>query len=356
MTYHLKGIAVNIMKQYAAAFAIFMVPVIFSGLLLGCEPEPPKKAAGEKPVIGVLVYKQNDMYLDLVSRAMQEALSRWANVEVLYAQEDQMLQNEQIDTLLKKDVQALAVNIVETQAAARALDAIKKAGIPVVFFNREPDLNSLRGYSKTCFVGTNAIDAGLMQGDIITDLWRKHPEYDKNGDGKCQYVMIQANLDNPEAVARTEYSVKQARTNGISMQQAGETLLCNWDENMAYQAMQLIFPYNDTGIELIIANNDSMALGAIKALNESGYNLEEGDPARFVPVVGVDAIPLAVEAIRKGVMSGTVVQDGEAMGKAVASILRNAVAGREYLEGLPYTWDDSGIAIRIPYSRYTHEE
>ena len=345
----------NTMKQYAVAFAALAVAVLFSALLPGCEPEDQKKAADGEPVGGILVYRQDDTYIGLVTTAVQEALSSWAEVEVLYAKDDQMLQNEQIDGLLKKGVRALAVNIVETQAAATAVDAIKKAGIPVVFFNREPDLNSLKSYSKACFVGTNASDAGIMQGDIVTELWRGHPEYDRNGDGKCQYVMIQANLDNPEAVARTEYSVKQARANGIDMRQVGETLLCNWDANLAHEAMQLVFPYNSANIELIISNNDSMALGAIKALNESGYNLEGGDPAKYIPVVGVDAVPPAIEAIQKGMMSGTVVQDGNAMGNAVAAIIRNAVDGNNYLEGLPYAWDDSGIAIRLPPSRYTHE-
>lgn len=62
----------------------------------------------------------------------------------------------------------------------------------------------------------NAIDAGKMQGDIIKDLWDAHPEYDLNGDGKVQYVMFQGEPDNPEAIARTQYSVEQATANGLT--------------------------------------------------------------------------------------------------------------------------------------------
>ncbi|MCC8193692.1 MAG: galactose ABC transporter substrate-binding protein, partial [Deltaproteobacteria bacterium] len=222
-----------------------------------------------------------------------------------------------------------------------------------VFFNREPDLNSIKAYSNARFVGTDAFDAGVMQGDIIQSLWERHPEYDRNGDGQCQYVMIQANIDNPEAVARTEYSVRQAREKGVVMQQVGETLFCGWDETMAYDAMSLLFPlYADT-VELVISNNDSMALGAIRVMQEYGYNLEGGDPAKFIPVVGVDAIPQAAEAIRKGIMSATVAQDDKAMGSAIGTMLLNVLAGKDYLEGMSYPWDASGIAIRIPYSRFS---
>jgi len=344
----------NIVGRRAVVIVTLSLSLFFSACLWGCESKPPEKAVASKPTIGILVYRQDDIYIGLVSKAIQEALADKAEVEIVAAEWDQLLQNEQIDAFIKKNVSALAVNIVDTQAAARAVDTIKKAGIPVVFFNREPDLNSIKGYDKARFVGTTASDAGVMQGEIIAELWRKHPEYDRNKDGKCQYIMIQANLDNPEAVARTEFSVKQARKEGVDMQQVGETLFCGWDENMAYEAMRLVFPYSGDTIELIIANNDSMALGAIRALNEFGYNLG-GNFDKFIPVVGVDAIPQAVEAIRKGMMSGTVVQDGVAMGRTVATMLLNAVNGRDFLDGVPYTWDDSGIAVRIPYARFIGE-
>ena len=335
--------------------ALVLAVLLFcAGAFYGCGGE--KESPREKPLIGVLVYRQDDAYIQLVTRAITETLSGRAEVEVAYAEGDQMVQNEQIGVLLGKKADALALNIVDPQAAFKAVDVVKKAGIPGVFFNREPDLNSIKGHDKARFVGTNASDAGVMQGDIISDLWRRHPEYDRNGDGKFQYVMIQANLDNPEAIARTEYSVKQARALGVDMQQIGDTLFCNWDDALAYEAMSLVFPLVGDKLELVIANNDSMALGAVRVLNEFEYNLAGGDPARRIPVVGVDAVPAAVEAIRQGRMSGTVVQDGKAMGEAVALMMLNGIGGKDFLEGLPYAWDDSGIAIRIPYAPYTSED
>ena len=345
----------NTANRYASAVTALAVALVSAALLWGCETKPEPAAKDARPVVGVLVYKQDDTYVSLVTTAIQLALADRAGVEVFDAGGDQMLQNEQIDTGIRKKFSALALNIVDPLAAGRVVDMVKKAGIPVVFFNREPDLGSIKGYSKASFVGTNPFDAGIMQGDIIKELWEKHPEYDRNRDGKCQYLMIQANLDNPEAVARTEYSVKRARELGVDMRQGGETLLCNWDENLAYEAASLVLPLHKDTIELIIANNDMMALGAIKALNEAGYNLEGGDPARFIPVVGVDAVPQAVAAIRQGIMSATVVQDGEVMGKTIAAMLMNAVDGKDFLDGVPFPWDESGIAVRIPHAHFSNE-
>lgn len=338
-------------KKYAVLLmgCVTLLCAVFLG---GCENAPPPQKTAGKPLVGILVYRKDDVYIGLVTRAMLDTFSGKADVELLYAESDQLLQNEQIDTLLKKGVSAIALNIVETRAAATSVDNIKKAGIPVVMFNREPDLGSIGTYEKLRFVGTNPFDAGIMQGDIITDLWGKHPEYDKNKDGKVQYLMLQATLDNPESLARTEYSVKQARERGLRLEQLGATLHCDWDESLAHSSLKDIFPTYEKDLELIISNNDAMALGALRVLNEFGYNLPGSAPEKYIPVVGVDAIPPAIDAIKKGMMSGTVIQDAESMGKAVAGMICNAVTGKDFLDGLPFSWDASGMAVRIPYARF----
>jgi methyl-galactoside transport system substrate-binding protein len=224
--------------------------------------------------------------------------------------------------------------------------------VPVVFFNREPDLASLKTYGKARFVDTNPFDAGVMQGDIIKELWDNHPEYDKNRDGKCQYLMIQANLDNPEALARSEYSVKRARENGVAMSQVGETLLCDWDKEYTREAIRLLFPLYGSQVELIIANNDAMALGAIQALNEFGYNLPNGDKANYSGSLCRCRARCGCRDQGRLYERHRGAQDSSAMGKTIGTMLLNAASNKDFLDGVPYPWDGSGIAIRIPYSRF----
>ena len=323
-------------------------------LTAGCEDKPappPASSAPEKPLVGVFIFKKDDVYISMVADALKANLAGKAEVSVQYAGEDQLTQNEQLEALLRKKAAGVALNLVDIQAAAHTVDKIKKAGIPVIYFNREPDMATIKSYDKARFVGTTIDDAGKMQGELIARLWRAHPAYDRNRDGQCQYVMFQGNADNPEAVARTEYSVRQAREQGLAMQQLGQTFICSWDRDLARRSMEFAFSQYGDAIELVISNNDSMALGAIDVLQKHGYNLE-GKPEKFIPVVGVDAIPDAVAAIGKGIMNATVKQDGEAMGNAIASLLLNAIAGKDFLDGTPYSWDDSGIAIRIPYAPF----
>lgn len=328
---------------------LLMMGLAFSS---GCDnaSKEEKPAEAGLPAVGVLLYKDDDAYVSLVEASLRQELEGKAEFTIVSADNSQLNQDEQIRTMLGKGVSVLAVNLVSPQASASVLDIVKKAGASVVFFNREPDLRTLQGYDKACFVGTVAKDAGIIQGELIKDLWARHPEYDRNGDGSIGYLMFQGEPGNPEALARTEYSVRRARELGLNMRQVGETQVCMWDGNLAREAMRRAFVLYGDEIDLIIANNDEMALGALDALGEVGYNLADGDEAKFIPVVGVDATPQAREAIREGRMSATVEQDATGMGRVVTELLLNAAAGKPFLEGTGLAWDESGqAAIRIPY-------
>jgi methyl-galactoside transport system substrate-binding protein len=308
-------------------------------------------ASAANPKIGILIYKYDDTYISTVRNALNKALEGKAEVTMQDGKGDQAAQNDQLDVLIERGMDGIIVNMVDAQAAGGVVDKIKNKGVPVVFFNREPDLNTLKTYDKAVFVGTNAADAGRMQGDIIKKLWDENPAYDINKDGKFQYVMFKGEPDNPEAIARTEFSVKQAEENGVKMDQIGQTFVCNWDTALAQQAMESALAANEGKIELVVANNDGMAMGAIAALSNIGYNVEGS--SKFIPVIGVDATDQAVDAIGRGIMSATVKQDGEAMGNAVSEIILNMIAGKAPLDGTSYKYDDSGIAVRIPYSPYS---
>lgn len=339
--------------------AMLMASVMALGLVAcGGSDAPATDETGDDtaalPKVGVLIYKYDDTYISTVRNALEGALDGKAEVIMQDGKGDQATQNDQLDVMIEKQVDVLCVNMVDAKAASGVVDKAKEAGIPVVFFNREPDAETIKTYEKAVFIGTNAADAGKMQGDIIKDLFDANPDFDLNGDGAVQYVMFQGEPDNPEAIARTLYSVEQAVENGVVMDQIGVTQVCNWDTELAQKAMEAILAANEGKVELVIANNDGMAIGTIAALSNIGYNTgEEGAP--FVPVVGVDATDAAVDAIAKGTMSATVLQDGQAMGDAIAVVALNAAAGNDFLADTEYAFDDTGIAVRIPYAPYTGE-
>ena len=97
-------------------------------------------------------------------------------------------------------------------------------------------------------------------------------------------------------------------------------------------------------IEYVICNNDGMALGAAEALKAGGYF----DDGKYTPVVGVDAIPEALDLIEKGQMQGTILQDAKKLGQVTMALTINVAMGKDVLEGTEWELDEVK-AVRIPY-------
>lgn len=346
----MRGRKTHMKKKF---LAMLMASVMVLGLAAcgGGDAPAEEAASGDLPTVGVLIYKYDDTYISTVRNALEAALDGKAEVIMQDGKGDQATQNDQLDVMIEKGVDVLAVNMVDAKAAAGVVEKAKAAGIPAVFFNREPDTEVIQSYEKAVFIGTNAADAGKMQGDLVKKIFDENPAYDLNGDGKVQYVMFQGEPDNPEAIARTQYSVEQAVANGVQMEQIGETQVCNWDTEMAQKAMEAMLAANEGKIELVLANNDGMAIGCVAALSNIGYNTG-AEGANFIPVIGVDATDAAKDAIANGTMSATVLQDGAAMGDAIAAVVLNLAAGNEALADTDYTFDETGVAVRIPYAPY----
>ncbi len=303
--------------------------------------------------VGIFAFRVDDSYINLVVKSIEQALQGKAEVTVFDAKQDKVSQFDQLNSFIESGGDAIAMNLVDVKSGRDVLNIIRAHDLPVVFFNKEPDPNSLLDYPKARFVGSLVQQSALLQGEIISKLWEENPQFDRNNDKVCNFIMLQGNVDNPEGLVRSKIAVQGARKHGVNMQQIGDTIICDWDEDCAYKATKLALNTFLGKLDMIISNNDSMALGAIKALQDYNFNIPGGE--NIIPVVGIDGIKQAKEAISQGIMHGTVIQDAQSMGYAVGTMLFNMINDKAFLEGLPYKWGDSGIDIRIPYQEYKPE-
>ena len=324
----------------------------------GDAPENDTEADTEEVVagdnsLGVSFYQYADTYISSVRQALEGVAGEDGEVQLQLndAQGDQATQNDQLDILIEQGVGALAVNIVDVGAVQTVLDKAETADLPIVFFNREPDQDILQSYDNARFIGTTPEESGILQGEMAVEMWNDNPDWDKNGDGVINYVMLTGDAENPEAIARTEYSISTVEEAGIETNELGQQV-ANWNADQAYTAVSAWISREGDNIEMVFANNDSMASGAISALQSAGYNNGDGP---FIPVFGVDATDEAKQLIADGYMSGTIEQDGEAMAEAIYALSKNALLGNDFLEGTDYEYDDTGISVRIPYQMYSGE-
>ncbi len=318
--------------------------------------------------IRVLVWKYDDTYGSTVRAAMDkwaaiysEELGIDIKLTMYDAADDIGKQIEQATMITQQGCDFVIINLAEVSNGAALTTLFEEAGIlPFLFYNKQPAEATVQEVlvdTGTIFIGTLARQAGDMQGEILADLYAEDPSIDKNGDGILQYVMLMGEPQNDEAIARSKYSVETAEANGLKMEAVTDTLVCNWDQAQAQDAINAQWAANGDKIEVIFANNDMMALGAIAALN--GYNLNTGfDGDDSVVVIGVDAIDSALVSIKEGGMTATVQQDGDAMGSANIRIAVNGALGKEWLEDTEYeyTTEDAFLCIRIPYAKITEVE
>lgn len=318
--------------------ALLLMLVLAVSLFAGC---------GEKEDdttdIGVTIYKYDDNFMSYVRRAIEKNATETVKITMNDSQNDQSKQNDQVDVMIEKGADVLAINLVDPQAAKAIIDKAEKAELPVVFFNKEPDAAVLSSYEDCWYVGTSSAEAGVIQGELIADAWKANPDWDTNGDGVMQYVMLMGEPGHPDAEARTEWSVKTVESAGIAVEEL-ENQTAMWDTAKATDIMSTWLSKHGDGIEFVIANNDGMALGVVSALQADGYFA--GD--KFMPVVGVDAIPDALDKIKAGTMVGTVLNDAANQGLATFELAKNVAEGKDPLEGTSWTLDDNK-AVRVAY-------
>lgn len=307
-----------------------------------------------KPLkVDVLLINFTDDYISLVRKNLEDIQKENSEkVEFTFydGKSNQVIQNEQINKILTEGTDLILLHLINNRdnvTVKTVIDQIKKTNTPVILFNREPiTIDAIKSYQKALYIGLDAQNDGIMQGQILVDLWNTDRDFmDKNRDGVMQYVMLSGERDNIVASDRTKYSLLTLEQAEIKTNELA-AVFAYWTRELAQNVMQSLFLRYGGSIEVVIANDDSMALGAIKALQSYGYNL--GDKEKTIVVVGVEGLPEAQELIKKGMMAGTIFQDPKALAEALYTVGINLVQNENPLEGTPYKFDKTGASIRIP--------
>lgn len=296
--------------------------------------------ASAATTVGFTVYKYDDNFMSVVRQAIEKEANGDPDTRVLMndSQNSQSMQNDQVDVMLARGVKGMAINLVDPAAAPTIIRKAKMDDVPIVFYNKEPSAEALASYDKAYYVGTKSEESGEIQGDLIAGQWADNPAWDLNGDGVMQYVMLKGEPGHPDAEARTTYSIKNINAAGIKTEELHmDTGM--WDTAMAKDKMDAwLSGPNGSKIEVVIANNDGMAMGAVEALKGAGVDL---------PVYGVDALSEAIAMVRSGKMAGTVLNDADSQAKATFEMVRNLANGKPATEGTRWTLD--GKVVRVPY-------
>jgi len=250
---------------------------------------PASQGGGEELTIGV-TFPILDQFLQTVADGMEEkAAELGVSLNIVAAEEQTDTQLGQVENFISQGVDAIIVIPVDTDATGPMTAAAQEAGIPLVYVNRRPsDLPSGIPY-----VGSDSLYAGTVEMQALADL----------AGNKGNVVILIGDPANEAAVLRTKGCKDVAAERGMPVikEQAG-----NWYREEGLAIMENWIQSGDQ-IDVVCANNDEMALGAIQALKNA-------DLLDKVLVGGVDATADALAAMQAGELEVTVFQDAQGQG------------------------------------------
>ena len=267
-------------KELQAAIAVLGLCMLVFGCTKTAESENSKKQVK----IGVAVYNEEDVYVSKICGYLEDEIFQYEKdhpgveirKKIADARGSQQEQNDQIDQFISLDYDLLLVNIVDRTNAAVIIDKATQADIPVVFFNREPVREDIFRSDQIYYEGSDAKQSAILQADVIAD------------------------------------ALKELENKKIPTQQiAGST--GNWEKNQANVIVRQWMKEYPNQIEVIISNNDDMALGAWEALEEKGCT--------EVQVVGIDGIEEVRELVDEDKILGSVLCDTKLHAKALMQFI-----------------------------------
>ena len=332
------------MKEMLAAGIVLSMGI---QLFCACSKEMPYEE--NKVYVGVTYYNQSDTFLNQLIASLKENLQEYEgngyeiSILIRGAGGSQRTQEDQVKELIDSGCNVLCVNLVDRADPSEIIDLARETDVPIIFFNREPVAEDMMQWDRLYYVGAFAEQSGIMQGELAVEIIQSDPLVDRNKDGKIQYVILEGEAGHQDAIIRSESVVETLKSHEIEIEKLSNGI-ANWNRAQAQNQMLQMISQHQTRIELVLANNDDMALGAIDAYEKLNYT------ESALPVfLGVDGTDVGLEAVRDSKLAGTVYNDKEGQAEAMAELAVALVSGT----GMEKIKFQDKKYIYLPYMKVT---
>ncbi len=281
--------------------------LIFLVVLLAAIATPPVASQEARTFrIGVVNFTLAAPYFVAMSDAVVEEAAYFENIEVIAtdAGGDAEKLTSDVEDVLAKGVDGVIINAGPIEAAPAALDACQEAGVPVVMVDR-----LLKGGDYTSWIGPNNYQIGVQDGQYIVDRL--------GGEGFL--IDIRGGpADNTIGLDRTNGMLSEVEESNIEVMMAPD--FGGWSEDGGFTIMEDMLAKYDK-IDVVFCENDSMCLGAQKAIEDAGRTDE-------MFLCGVDGQKEALKAIMDGTnYACTGKNDSDEIGRAGFHRLMAILAG-----------------------------
>jgi inositol transport system substrate-binding protein len=268
--------------------SIFLFPVIFAGLITGCSKASVPSSSVKKFKIGLAAYAMNDEAATyVVNGAMRFASEHQDEIDLQIgdSKADSSTQLSLVENWCAQSYDAIIVTVIDSTMGLTYIDLCKKAGIPLIAVNRA--LDGMEG-GAAAYIGSDELQAGKLQAQFIADQL--------GGKGNVAVLMGIVGLDNTTKRTQGYYDIFQNYPNIKIVQEN----TAKWERAEAMKVTENWLQMN-LDLNAIVSNNDEMAIGAANALRAEGIKDR-------ILVLGIDAIPAALEGLKAGLLDATVFQ------------------------------------------------
>lgn len=281
-------------------FATLMMSLILcSSLLVGCG----QKSNNDTKKIGLIVSTLNNpFFVDLKSGIESEAKKLGYDVVVLDSQNDPAKEVSNMEDISVKNVDIVLLNPVDSDSAIASVMVANNLDLPVITVDRASN-----GGNVVSHVASDNVEGGKMAAQYLVEaLGNKGNIVELEGTAGSSATRDRgAGFDN---------EIKNSNLNIITKQSA------DFDRTKGLSVMENIIQ-SKGNIDAVFAQNDEMALGALKALQDANMN--------DVLVVGFDATDDAVASVQKGDMAATIAQQPKLIGETAVELAHRYLSGEK---------------------------
>jgi ABC-type xylose transport system, periplasmic component len=289
--------------------------------------------AAPKPVIGALIRNMDEAFVAAYAANLKVLADKaGVDLKLLDSRSDMATQLDQLNTLIQQGVKYYVIVINQTEASEQVAKAIKAVGGGAAFSNIQPSVAALKVGPNFFLASSPESVAGSIQADIIDNYFKKNPG--KLGPGKAiNALMLLGQLGHPAQKFRTDAVLAGLKAKGYTVNIIAQDT-ANWKPDEAQQKMDAWIAAFGGKFNIVIANNDGMALGAVESLKTAKYVKSDASDGTIltVPVVGVDATDVALKSMDNNELYATVLQDSVGQ-SSTAFELALAMATGKYKPG-----------------------
>ena len=276
-------------------------------------------------VVGVSMYSLADKYPTYLQDSMDKFVTSQSNLKFKYADAngDPAKMLNDVENFIDSKVDALIIMPTDQKIVKAIGLKARKAKIPLVVVTVKPNEEDMQYVAS--YVGSEEIKSGEMQGEFIVNSLNGKP---------AKAIILLGPLGLEAQIKRTEGNKKifaqHPEIKVVAEQEA------KWDRAKGMEvAENLLSAHRDANV--ILSNNDEMAIGALLAAKKLGFKDED------ILIVGIDATPDALAYLGNG-LDATVYQSASGQGRLSAEMAYKAALGEEVPK---YNW--------IPFELVTPE-